>query len=165
MTPTSQDTAAQIVDEAIAALRARGERITVPRRLVLDVLAGSTDHLSAEDLYERIGERAPGVHRATIYRTIEALVRAGVIAHVHLPHGAATYHLVDPGIRSHLHVVCHDCGRLVDVPSDLLDGVAADLADAYHFRLDADHVALTGWCATCAPDAGGDVDAADDQPA
>ena len=73
------------------------------------MLAGSSDHLSADDLYERIGDRAPGIHRATIYRTIEALVRAGVVAHVHLPHGAATYHLIAPGARAHLHdpEICH----------------------------------------------------------
>ena len=151
MASTTDRSAEQLVDDAVDVLRRRGERVTVPRRLVLDVLAGSSDHLSADDLFERIGERTPGVHRATIYRTIEALVRAGVVAHVHLPHGAATYHLVGPGARAHLHVVCRVCGRLVDVPSDLLDGVATDLAAQFDFRLDADHVALTGWCAACAP--------------
>lgn len=150
MAITTDHTAEQLVDGAVATLRAHGERITVPRRLVLDTLARSTEHLSADDLFERVGERAPGVHRATIYRTIEALVRAGVVAHVHLPHGAATYHLLVPGGRAHLHVVCQGCGRLADVPSDLLDAVATSLSDDFDFRLDADHVALTGWCAACA---------------
>ena len=153
MATTTERTADELVDDALAVLRSRGERITVPRRLVLDALAGSSEHLSADDLYERIGERAPGVHKATVYRTIEALVRAGVVAHVHLPHGAATYHLVVPGDRAHLHVVCRACGRLHDVPSDLLDGVATELETTFAFRLDADHVALTGWCAACEPSA------------
>jgi Fur family ferric uptake transcriptional regulator len=152
MATTTEHTAEQLVDDAVARLRAQGERITVPRRLVLDSLARSTEHLSADDLFERVGDRAPGVHRATIYRTIDALVRAGIVAHVHLPHGAATYHLLAPGGRAHLHVVCRECGRLVDVPSDLLDGVATSLSDDFDFRLDADHVALTGWCSACAPD-------------
>jgi Fur family transcriptional regulator, ferric uptake regulator len=151
MAPATGDTTAQLIDEALASLRTQGERITVPRRLVLDELAGSAEHLSADDLYDRIGDRVTGVHRTTIYRTIEALVRAGVVAHVHLPHGAATYHLVRPGHRAHLHVVCRECGALTDVSPALLDGVAAELESSVAFVLDADHVALTGWCANCRP--------------
>lgn len=150
--PATDETTTRLIDDAISVLRSRGERVTVPRRLVLGELAGSAEHLSADDLYDRIGERVPGVHRATIYRTIEALVRAGVVAHVHLPHGAATYHLVTPGHRAHLHVVCRNCDLLLDVPSDLLDGVASDLASSFGFRLDANHVALTGWCESCRAD-------------
>lgn len=150
-TSTGDDTVEQRVDAAIAVLRERNGRVTLPRRLVLAELARADDHLTADDLYERISAHTPGVHLATVYRTIEALVRAGVAAHVHLPHGAATYHLVTPGERVHLHVVCRSCNRLVDVPSDLLDDVSAVLAAAHGFHLDADHVALTGWCDDCAP--------------
>ena len=89
------------------------------------------------------------VHRATVYRTLEFLVRAGVVAHVHLPHGATAYHLVGDGHRSHAHLVCRGCGQLVDVPG-LLDGLAADLRERIGFELDLDHVALTGLCERCA---------------
>lgn len=137
------------VEAAVRVLRDRGERVTTARRELLSVFATSEDHLSAEDLVDRLAEVAPGVHRATVYRTLESLVRAGVVGHVHRPHGPATYHLVDPGDRLHLHLSCRGCGQMVDAPADLLDAVASRLHRARGFRLDADHVALTGWCRDC----------------
>jgi len=139
----------QRVDEAVETLRSRGERVTTARRELLEVFARSEDHLTADDLLEELSKAAPAVHRATVYRTLESLVKAGLVAHVHRPHGAATYHLVGHGDRLHLHLSCRGCGRMVDAPADLLDTAAARLLRSNGFRLDADHVALTGWCREC----------------
>ena len=135
------------VEAALAALRQRGERMTSARRSMLEVLDASAEHLSADELAERLGSTGP--HRATVYRTLESLVRAGVVAHVHLPHGATTYHLVDPQDRAHLHLACRGCGAVLDVRADLLDEVAEELRSQARFELDPGHVALTGWCAAC----------------
>ena len=138
-----------VVRRAVAALRREGLRITVPRRQVIDVLAGTDEHLTVEDLHERIRQRADGIHLATIYRTIETLVKAGLIDHIHLPHGATTYHLVVDGDASHCHAMCTDCDRVIDLPPDLLDGVAADVLRQHGFVLNARHAALTGRCRDC----------------
>lgn len=136
------------VDAAVRALRQRGDRVTAPRRALIEALAAAPAHPSADDLVRQLQGLDADVHRATVYRTLEFLVRAGVVAHVHLPHGATAYHLVGDGHRSHAHLVCRGCGQLVDVPG-LLDGLAADLRDRIGFELDLDHVALTGWCRRC----------------
>ena len=152
MIATSNTDPDQLVRDAIAVLRRQGLRITVPRRQVLDVLAGTDEHLTAEDLHERIRQRVDGIHLATIYRTVETLMQAGLIDHVHLPHGATTYHLVVDDDGSHCHVMCTGCDRVMDLPPDLLDEVAADLFRQHGFRLDARHVALTGRCPSCQVD-------------
>lgn len=148
---------ARRADAATARLRERGERVTKARRALIDVLAHCDDHLSADDIADRMGDDdSPAVastHRATVYRTLDALVRAGIVAHVHLPHGAATYHLVDTD-RAHLHLLCRECGQIIDAAPDLLDDVRERLESSAGFRLDPDHVALTGWCPACLP--GGD---------
>ena len=146
-------------DERIAAaidqLRERGERVTKARSALIEVLADCEDHLSADDIADRMdsdagGKGAATAHRATVYRTLDSLVRAGIVAHVHLPHGAATYHQIDTD-RAHLHLLCRECGEIIDAAPDLLDGVRRDLLRSAGFRLDPDHVALTGWCRRCAP--------------
>lgn len=142
---------ADVLEGAIATLRARGERVTTARRALLGVLAATEEHLSADDIVDRLPPAAAGVHRATVYRTLDALVRAGVVAHVHLPHDAATYHIVGPDDRAHLHLVCQGCDHIVDAPSDLLDAVAEQLDHRLDFRLAPEHVALTGWCRRCVP--------------
>ncbi len=139
------------LDAAIASLRDQGERVTTARRLVLEILAGTTEHLSADNISTEITDLAPSIHRATVYRTLEALTRLHLIAHVHLPHGAATYHLADTTDRVHLHLACRNCDQVVDAPADLLDGVAERLTTSRGFVLDPEHVALTGWCKDCTP--------------
>jgi len=143
------------VAAAIATLRAGGERLTAPRRELIEALATSPEHPTAEDLVRRLEGSGSDVHRATVYRTLDFLVRAGVVAHVHLPHGATTYHLATDAHREHAHLVCRGCDRVFDVHG-LLDATADEARRQLGFELDVDHVALTGWCRDCvAHDAAG----------
>ena len=149
MVATSQTDPDQLVRAAITALKDLGLRITVPRRQVIDVLASTHEHLTVEDLHEQVQQRTDGIHLATIYRTVEALVEAGLIDHIHLPHGATTYHLIVEADASHCHAMCTGCDRVIDLPSDVLDDVAADVRRRHGFELNARHVALTGRCRDC----------------
>lgn len=142
----------ELLARALGVLRSRGERVTTARRGVLGVLASTSEHLSAERIYDEVVVDTPDVHRATVYRTLDALVSAGVIAHVHLPHGPAAYHLQDTDARPHIHLVCRQCKTVIDTAPDLLDGAARSVLDAHGFELDPDHVALTGWCSRCRSD-------------
>lgn len=137
------------IAEVGALLRARGERMTGPRRAVLTALAADPGHLSADAVHARVADHAPGVHRASVYRALDALTVLGVVQHVHTGRGVTTYHLVRDG-RPHLHVQCRVCGTVHDLPPDLLDQVAAVLDRDHAFRLDAGHVALSGVCHRCA---------------
>jgi Fe2+ or Zn2+ uptake regulation protein len=131
-------------------LRSRGERMTGPRRAVLAVLAAGQEHLGADAIVARVAERDPSVHRASVYRTLEALSELGVVQHVHVGHGVTAYHLIHDGKR-HVHAHCRTCGAVQDLPPDLLDEVAATLAARFGFHLDAGHVALSGVCRACHP--------------
>ena len=130
-------------------LRSRGERLTEPRRAVLGALAGRRDHLSADELYDRVVVTHPNVHKSSVYRTLEALTDLGVVQHVHVGHGPTAYHLVEDA-TPHLHAQCRGCGTILDLSADLLDQAARALADQHGFRLDASHVALSGLCRACA---------------
>jgi Fe2+ or Zn2+ uptake regulation protein len=123
--------------------------MTGPRRAVLTVLANGGEHLSAEAVLSRVADHDPSVHRASVYRTLDALSELGVVQHVHVGHGGTAYHLVR-GDRAHLHAQCRACGAVHDLPPDLLDQVAATLARRHGFHLDAGHVALSGLCRACA---------------
>ena len=130
-------------------LRSRGERMTTPRRAVLQALVGA-DHLTADQVQERVDASHPGVHRVSVYRTLQALGELGVVQHVHLGHGPTTYHLIRREDGDHPHAHCRSCGVVVDLPPGLLDDVRRSLADSEGFVLDVGHVALSGTCAGCA---------------
>lgn len=144
---TSPSTHDDMLDHATALLHARGERMTGPRRAVLVTLAERGGHVSAEQVVSDVAALDVTVHRASVYRTLEALSTCGLVQHVHLGHGATAYHLVD---AAHPHAHCTSCGAVVDLPTDLLDVLGRSLHDQSGFVLDPVHVALSGTCRDCA---------------
>src|SRR5450631_1850021 len=98
-------TSGSLVEHVGRMLRDRGERMTGPRKAVLGVLAAHGGHVGAEDVVAAVAAVDPSVHRASVYRTLEALSDLGVVQHVHIGHGGTAYHLVrEPG--THLHAQC-----------------------------------------------------------
>ncbi|MCL2466208.1 MAG: transcriptional repressor [Micrococcales bacterium] len=140
---------ATLLQDVGAQLRARGERMTRPRRAVLTALARRGGHVLAAEVVEAVGQVDPSVHRASVYRTLDALSALGVVQHLHLGHGGTAYHLSD-GVHHHVHAQCQSCGAVEDLPANTLDDVAEQLALRSGFLLDPGHVALSGTCRTCA---------------
>lgn len=143
------------VADAVSRLRSAGERVTPARYAVLRVVDAADladEHLTAEQIGARVAEVEPAVHRATVYRTLTSLAETGVLSHVHIGGSATVYHLSEPAVHDHghhAHVQCHVCGRVLDVPPDVFDGVAQRLLDELGFVLDTGHAALLGTCADC----------------
>ncbi|MBU4214190.1 MAG: transcriptional repressor [Actinobacteria bacterium] len=148
-TSSDPDEVAALVEQVGDRLRAHGERMTAPRRAVLTALARSGGHVLAAEVVTAVAEVDPTVHRASVYRTLEALSELGVVQHLHLGHGGTAYHLARGG-HTHLHAQCRVCGAVLDLPAELLDDVARVLASRDGFALDPGHVALSGTCARCA---------------
>ncbi len=137
--------------ELLEALRRRGERLTTARHALLSVLAGAGGHLTADQLWAEVARSNPAVHRATIYRTLETLRRLGIVEHTHLGHGPAVYHLADD---VHQHLVCEECGWVVEAPADLFAGVEHTLRDDFGFSMRANHFAIVGRCRRCSERSG-----------
>lgn len=135
-----------ILDE----LRREGGRVTSVRRAVVDGLVTAPDHhVTAENLAEAVQGRHPDVHLSTIYRTLEALERLGVVEHVHLGHGRAVYHLRD---HPHHHLVCESCGAVVEVPNEVFADLEARVRRDYGFTAHLRHFAVLGRCRDCSGD-------------
>lgn len=132
----------------LSTLGQEGRRITTGRRAVVEALVCATGHMSADDLAESVRQSHPGVHRATVYRTLEALENAGLVEHVHLGHGRSVYHLADD---IHQHLVCEVCGVVEEAPADLLSAVADRLRDERGFVMRPYHFAVLGRCRNCSP--------------
>jgi Fur family transcriptional regulator, ferric uptake regulator len=137
---------AERVADAVGELRTQGTRITNARVAILEVLSASDAHLTADDVAQAVTVLQAGVHRATVYRTLESLVKAGLVAHTHLGHGTAVYHLI---ATPHAHCQCQRCGSVIDVPQTLFKAVGRTLFDDYGFTLDTGHSALLGMCGRC----------------
>lgn len=134
------------MQHALASLKESGGRITHSRRAVLQALVTAKTHVTADDLMKIVQEQFPEIHISTVYRTLDALEKLGVVDHVHLGHGRAVYHLTD---NSHQHIVCEKCSYVEEVPIDLFTDLESTLADNYHFRMRMNHFAVIGTCRNC----------------
>jgi Fur family ferric uptake transcriptional regulator len=128
-------------------LRADGGRVTTARRALVTALVDAEEHVTADDLAATVQAAHPDVHRSTIYRTLDALERLGVVEHVHLGHGRAVYHLAD---EAHHHLVCETCGFVVEVPEQLFEDLATQVRTQYGFAIHPRHFAVIGRCSACA---------------
>ncbi len=135
------------VEAAVARLRDEGGRATPVRRAVVAALyTGDDHHVTAEDVARTVTATHPDVHLSTVYRTLEALERAGVVARVDLGPGGAVFHLVD---HEHHHLVCPRCGTVTEIADDDLDALRRHLDDRYGVDLSPTGQTLTGLCPAC----------------
>lgn len=134
------------LERILALVRERGGRVTTPRRAIVTALVQADHHVTADDIVDAVQRAHPDIHRSTVYRTLDTLTDMGVVDHVHLGHGPAVYHFTD---RPHHHLVCQDCGRVIELPLSVLTPVQERVARDHRFRLDATHFALAGHCVDC----------------
>lgn len=126
-------------------LHDRGMRMTPQRQLVLDAVR-ELQHATPERICEHVQNSAPAVNITTVYRTLDLLEGLGLVRHTHLGHGAPKY---SAHPHEHVHLVCHHCGEVDEIPTEELAEVAEQLQQRYGFRLDASHLALSGHCREC----------------
>lgn len=141
--------AGEAVRAAVALLREHGARVTAPRRAVIEALAGRADLLTADEVAALVG--GDDVHRATVYRTLDMLAGAGVVAHRHVAGGATRYHLAATAEGAeHLHGHCTRCGAIVVLHADAFADAVEQLRVDSGFRLQIERSTLVGLCADCA---------------
>ncbi|MHB1615579.1 MAG: Fur family transcriptional regulator [Actinomycetes bacterium] len=144
--PRAPGTDAEAPPEWPGALRSAGYRLTPQRQLVLEAVTARR-HATSEEILEEVRQTAVGVNISTVYRTLELLEELGLVRHTHLGHGAPTYHAATD--QAHLHLVCRDCGAVVEVPSTVADPLVGALEREYDFQTDVAHFAIFGRCRQC----------------
>ena len=127
---------------ALGALRARGMRVSLARRHVLEELFAADGPMTADALADRI----PHSDVASVHRNLAVLEEVGLVRHVHLGHGAGRYVLTETPFE---FLVCEGCGDHQAVAPERLDA-ARDLLEAQlGFVARFTHFPIVGLCARC----------------
>jgi Fur family peroxide stress response transcriptional regulator len=100
------------LDHLVSLGRERGLPLTPQRRVIFEALCRREDHPTADDLYDDVRTRLPGVSKTTVYRTLDRLVALGVAQRVHRLGWAARF---DAHVEPHDHAVCVGCGAMRDL--------------------------------------------------
>lgn len=138
-------------------LRGFGFRLTVSREAIIDILANTNEHLSAEDIYMAVHPQYPAIGLTTIYRTLELLEQTGIVSKFDFGHGRAKYELSEEygNKKHHHHLICKRCGKIVDY-SDFLDAeleyikiTEQGLKKKYNFDIKDHLIHFYGICPEC----------------
>ena len=130
----------------IESVRARGYRLTPQREMILEAIhAGG--HMTVDDIYQRVHAKSPAVNLATVYRTLDLLKELRLVSAIDTGEGCVCYEL--SGAQPHHHLVCEQCGRTLELDSELLAPLEQELCKRYSFRVNLDHLALFGLCPKC----------------
>ncbi len=101
--------------------------MTNQRKVILEELRKSAEHLSADELYIRVRGRLPGISISTIYRNLEELSKQGVIRKLE---PQSTQKRFDANIQPHFHILCVKCGRIDDVPFSMVSKINEVIRDS-----------------------------------
>jgi Fur family ferric uptake transcriptional regulator len=133
-------------DSLLAALKARGLRMTPQRRAIVTEVMGAKGHISPTRVARRVRERVPGVDPSTVYRTLDLLEELGVLSHAHLETGPEYHRTAD---SRHVHLTCSSCGADDSLSLKEAGRLRRLIAQHRGFTADFTHFAISGLCARC----------------
>lgn len=131
-----------------ALLRQRGYRLTPQRRAVVRVIAVSPDHLTPAAIYDRVRQEYLGIGLVTVYRTLAILAELGLICEVHAGGNCRSYLMRKP-IGHHHHLICSECGTVVDFTDCDLKRMEERLSRVTGFKVGGHLLEFLGLCPAC----------------
>lgn len=134
--------------KVMAALRQRGYRLTPQRRAILEVIADTDEHLTPAVIYERVRGVHRGIGLVTVYRTLDILSELGLICEFRTEDGGRSYLLTRPSEHHH-HLICSNCGKVVNFTGCQLGELESRLARETGFQIDRHLLEFTGCCPVC----------------
>ena len=130
-------------------LRQQGLPVTQQREVVADVVFSSREHLSVEDIEVRLKERGERIGKATIYRTMEILVRSGLVEDHDFGDGFKRYEHLFGHQPLHEHLVCTSCRTVVEFDRPEVQRIQDEVAAAHGFLPTRHRLEIYGLCAAC----------------
>lgn len=125
-----------------------GLRRTAQRDLILEVFLGMEEHLTSEDLYWIVQKKDPTVGHTTVYRTMKLLTEAGLAREVRFGDNKTYYeHHYDH--EHHDHMICTECGKVIEFLSAEIEELQDEMADKFGFKPTHHSLRMWGICAEC----------------
>ncbi|WEG11452.1 Fur family transcriptional regulator [Pullulanibacillus sp. KACC 23026] len=139
------------IDRIKKQLHSQKYKLTPQREATVRVLLeNEEDHLSAEDVYLLVKDKAPEIGLATVYRTLELLTELKVVDKINFGDGVSRYDLRQEGAAHfHHHLVCIECGAVDEIQEDLLGDVEQVVEANWHFKIKDHRLTFHGICHRC----------------
>jgi len=132
----------------ISSLRPAGGKRSTKRDKILSIFLRQQGHLSADDLCDLVRREEPGIGRATVYRTLQWMVGAGMARKVDFGEGRSRF---EPSYRHprHFHLVCTTCHRSSEFLSSDIESMVEEISTIRNFAQTQTVVQVFGTCDDC----------------
>jgi Fur family transcriptional regulator, ferric uptake regulator len=137
-----------LIEEFRAYLRAHNLPVTPQRVAVAEVLLLRDRHFSAEEIGQELEKEGVTVGTATIYRTLEVLVRSGLVVERDFGEGFRRFESARD-MPQHEHVLCTVCGRVVEFQDERLERMTTLIAESKGYARQRHRLVIYGVCDTC----------------
>jgi Fur family transcriptional regulator, ferric uptake regulator len=129
-------------------IQASGLRRTAQRDLILEIFLRTEAHLTSEDLYWLVQKKDPSVGHTTVYRTLKLLTEAGLAREVRFGDNK-TYYEHHYNHEHHDHMICTECGRVIEFFSPDIEALQDQMADNFGFKPTHHSLRMWGVCSEC----------------
>lgn len=129
-------------------LRSESQKYTPERAAVLEQIASEKQHFEADDLYMRLRTNGMKISRATVYRTLDVLVRSGIVDKVDLGGNRAYFEYVY-GMEHHDHLICVQCGKVLEFQDTTINKHEQSICKSYKFEMIGHAHSIYGRCKNC----------------
>lgn len=136
-----------MVETTQSALQQTGIRVTPQRVAIASALAQTGKETSALELYERVRKKHAYIGRATVFRSLDMLVNAGLAQRLERPGHVSAYIWCVSG--HHHHLICTTCRTVEDLDEGAVAPLAEAIAREHGFRVDHATLDFYGECRTC----------------
>ena len=127
----------------------RGLRSTDQRRLIVETFFKAPNHISIEELLAQVRSQDSRVGYATVYRTLKLLTECGVAYERKFGDGLTRYELADEDHSHHDHLICVECGKIIEFEEPKIEELQEKIAERHGFLLQSHKHEMYGVCGDC----------------
>ena len=122
------------IELLIEALKKEGLRFTEQRKFIWDEITSSDDHREAEDIFLALRKKNINVSRATVYRTIDVLVKNNLVRKLDIGDAPSKY---ENKINSHHHdhMICLETGDIIEFYNEELENLQDEIAKKHGYKV------------------------------
>ena len=118
------------------------------REIIAKYIFSLQKHFTGDELFLDLKQKGYSISRATIYRTIDLLVRSSLVSKFQLQSGTYLYER-NSDDHHHDHLICSKCGKIIEFHSDAIEAIQQQIADQNNFKITGHNHRICGICKEC----------------
>jgi len=134
------------IENTVQTLKEKNIRLTPQRHELINILSKGNKHWTVEELYQLLNESMPSVSITTVYNNINLFCELGLVKEIQFGEALSKYEWKK---EDHYHIVCSECGEMVDVWYPALKEVEVFAQSISKFDISSHNLQFYGTCSNC----------------